>query len=85
MGYALEQPGDCDEDEQPAHRVQVSGFEVGKYEGMQQLWEAEIGQNSNHFRGCPQCPVEQVSWEDTRAFLRKLNALIGERYCLPTE
>ena len=44
-----------------------------------------MGENPSHFKGCAQCPVEMVGWEETQAFLRKLNALTGEQYRLPTE
>ena len=43
-----------------------------------------MGENPSHFQDCPQCPVENVSWEDVQAFLRKLNAG-GGRYRLPSE
>ena len=38
------------------------------------------------FKGCDQCPVEVVSWEDVQEFLTKLNAKYpGRNYRLPTE
>ncbi len=37
------------------------------------------------FKGCDQCPVETVSWEDVQKFLSKLNAQTGKKYRLPTE
>ena len=74
----------CDADEKPAHQVRVSSFEVSKYEVTQEVWAAVMGENPSHFQDCPQCPVEQVSWEDVQAFLQKLNA--GDaRYRLPSE
>jgi formylglycine-generating enzyme required for sulfatase activity len=36
-------------------------------------------------KGCDQCPVERVSWNDIQDFLKKLNGLTGKRYRLPTE
>ena len=50
----------------------------------QEVWAAVMGKNPSHVPDCPQCPVEQVSWEDVQAFLRKLNAG-GGRYRLPSE
>ena len=74
----------CNADEKPAHQVRVSSFEVSKYEVTQEVWAAVMGENPSHFQDCPQCPVEQVSWEDVQAFLQKLNA--GDaRYRLPSE
>ena len=36
-------------------------------------------------KGCASCPVEEVSWNDVQLFIRKLNAMTGRRYQLPTE
>ena len=83
MGCTQEQ-SDCEDDEKPAHQVEVSSFEIGKYEVTQALWEALMGTNPSHFSGCARCPVEQVSWDDVQVFLRKLNAE-GGRYRLPSE
>jgi formylglycine-generating enzyme required for sulfatase activity len=38
-----------------------------------------------NFKGCDECPVERVSWEEVQEFLRKLNAQTGKNYRLPTE
>ena len=76
------------EDEQPLTRVRISrGYWLGKYEVTQAEWEAVMGSNPSKFDECgPNCPVEQVSWEDVQEFIRELNAAVGEeRYRLPTE
>ena len=83
MGCTPEQ-GECAEREKPAHRVRVSSFEISKYEVTQELWGAVMGENPSYFPDCPQCPVENVSWHDVQAFLRKLNTG-GGRYRLPSE
>ena len=83
MGCTREQR-DCNDIERPAHQVEVSSFEIGKYEVTQKVWAAVMGANPSDFQGCAQCPVEQVSWDDIQAFLRKLNAE-GGRYRLPSE
>ena len=75
---------DCPEAETPAHQVQVRSFELSKYEVTQELWEAVMGENPSRFQNCPQCPVENVSWNDVQVFLQKLNAG-GGRYRLPSE
>ncbi len=74
----------CDDDEQPAHQVDMRSFEISKYEVTQELWEVVMGENPSGFKNCPQCPVENVSWDDIQAFLRELNAG-GGRYRLPSE
>ncbi len=64
--------------------MRVRSFELSKYEVTQELWEAVMDENLSYFENCPQCPVEQVSWDDMQRFLRKLNAG-GGRYRLPSE
>ncbi len=74
----------CDADEKPAHQVTVRSFELSKHEVTQEVWAGVMGENPSYFPNCPQCPVEQVSWDDVQAFLRRLN-VGGERYRLPSE
>ena len=85
MGCERGRDWNCDGEEKPAHRVQVGSFEIGKYEATQELWEAVMGDNPSHFEGCTRCPVENVSWDDAQAFLRKLSDQTGEGYRLPTQ
>ena len=79
---------DADSDEKPQHRVRITKpFYLGKYLVTQEQWEAVMGNNPSDFKG-PKNPVEQVSWEDCRRFLRKLNAKSGSaggKFVLPTE
>lgn len=74
-------------DEQPAHQVTIGqAFYMGKYEVTQAQWQSVMGNNPSHFKDCPNCPVEQVSWDDTQKFISKLNeSNDGFRYRLPTE
>ena len=70
------------------HTVRISQpFYLGKYEVTQGQWRAVLGDNPAHFTDCGDiCPVENVSWEDARAFIRELNLREGVRtYRLPTE
>ena len=84
MGCTEEQSS-CDDDEKPVRQVQVKSFTISKYEVTQELWEAVMGKNPSKFRNCPRCPVENVGWDTTKLFLKKLNALTGEHYRLPTD
>ncbi len=79
--------GSCEDDEKPAHTVRVSDFSIGKYEVTQAQWRAVMGSDPSELynKGCDQCPVERVSWNDIQDFLKKLNAQTGKRYRLPTE
>lgn len=83
MGCTPEQEK-CGPDESPVRRVQVSSFEIGRYEVTQELWQAVMGENPSTFGNCPRCPVETVSWDDIQTFLRKLNEG-GAAYRLPSE
>jgi formylglycine-generating enzyme required for sulfatase activity len=43
-----------------------------------------MGSNSSRFKG-NDLPVENISWNDVQVFIKKLNALTGKNYRLPTE
>ena len=85
MGCVPERDGSCNSTELPAHRVQISSFEIGRYEVTQEFWEAVMGENPSHNQSCARCPVENVSWDAIQTFLRKLNELTGDYFRLPTE
>jgi formylglycine-generating enzyme required for sulfatase activity len=76
-----------DANEKPVHQVTISqAFYMGKYEVTQAQWQSVMGSNPSYFKDCPNCPVEQVSWDDAQNFINKLNASNdGFRYRLPTE
>ena len=76
-----------DQDEKPPHKVSIShGFWMGKFEVKQSQYENVIGTNPSYFTRCDDCPVEQVSWEDAKEFISRLNAKNdGYIYSLPTE
>jgi len=84
MGCTAEQGKDCDEDEEPAHSVTVADFYIGKYPVTQAQWKSVMGSNPSHYRG-DNLPVETVSWRDVQEFIKRLNAMTGKRYRLPTE
>ena len=84
MGATSEQVSDAHDREKPAHSVTVSGFYICKYEVTQALWKAVMGSNPSYWEG-DNLPVEQVSWNDCQDFIRKLNALTGKNFRLPTE
>jgi len=65
--------------------VTVGDFSIGKYEVTQSQWLAVMGSNPSLNKGCDNCPVENVSWNDVQDFLKKLNSMTGKNYRLPTE
>ncbi len=79
-----ESESDRDSDERQ-HRVCVENFAIGKYEVTQKQWQVVMGSNPSDFKGCADCPVENVSWNDVQDYLEKLNQRTGQRYRLPTE
>ncbi len=84
MGATSEQGSDAESDEKPVHSVTLSSYYIGKTEVTQALWKAVMGSNPSDFNG-DNLPVECVSWNDCQAFIRKLNALTGQNFRLPTE
>ena len=84
MGATSEQGSDAEECEKPAHKVTLSSFSIGKYEVTQEEWQVVMGSNPSKFKGAKR-PVENVCWSDCQEFIRKLNAMTGKRFRLPTE
>jgi formylglycine-generating enzyme required for sulfatase activity len=79
-----------DSDEGPQHPVRLTeGFWLADTACTQALWLAVVGgSNPSGFKGNPQLPVENVSWDDvTKQFLPRLQALLPEdvKATLPTE
>lgn len=59
---------------------------VGKYEVTQGQWQMIMGNNPSSFKNCgANCPVENVSWNDTQQFIQRLNSQSGEQYRLLTK
>jgi formylglycine-generating enzyme required for sulfatase activity len=68
----------------PQHSVSVQSFAMGKTEVTQEQWYAVMGTLPSNFKGRT-LPVEQVSWNDAKEFVRKLSEKTGKTYQLPTE
>jgi formylglycine-generating enzyme required for sulfatase activity len=72
--------------EKPAHNVCVKDFSLGKFAVTQSQWISVMGKNPSSHADCGDlCPVENVSWNDIQAYLRRLNRVTGKTYRLPTE
>jgi len=68
------------------HLVNIRSFLLGKTEVTQKLWFWVMRTNPSRAKVCGlECPVENVSWEDVQAFVRKLNQKTGQKYRLPSE
>jgi formylglycine-generating enzyme required for sulfatase activity len=85
--------------EGPPHPVRISRpFYFGRYEVTQAQWEAAMGHNPSSIKA-PNNPVENVSWNDARLFIERLNGVnafrgrsartpfdvAGMSYAFPTE
>ncbi len=69
-------------------RVKITkGFYMQTTEVTQGQWRSVMGNNLSRFSSCGSyCPVDNVSWNDAKEFIRKLNAKEGAgKYRLPTE
>ena len=84
MGATPERGSDACEFEKPVHDVTLSDFHIGETPVTQALWKAVMGNNPSYFEGDDR-PVEKVSWHDCQEFIRKLNAISGRVFRLPTE
>ncbi|MES2703824.1 MAG: SUMF1/EgtB/PvdO family nonheme iron enzyme [Bacteroidota bacterium] len=80
------------ENERPVHRVSVTDFYIAKYEVTLGQYRKLMGMYPPAYNGvdygnkyCDECPVVMLSWEDAKAFIKKLNERDHKNYRLPTE
>ncbi len=74
------------DDEKPVHEVCLKGFQMGQTEVTQGQWSAVMGSNPSQFSSCgDDCPVEKVSRNDIKDFLKTLNRKTGSNFRLPSE
>ncbi|MDR3110176.1 MAG: formylglycine-generating enzyme family protein [Planctomycetaceae bacterium] len=77
------------DDDETQHQVTLTqGFWMGETAVTQSMWKSVMGNNPSDFKR-DKLPVEQVSWNDCREFIVKLNRLgvapQGFKFALPTE
>jgi formylglycine-generating enzyme required for sulfatase activity len=86
IGGSFEMGSNRYDDEKPIHKVFLNDFLIGMHLVTQDLWREVMGDiNPSNFKNSLRMPVETVSWDDVQQFLKKLNALTGKQYRLPTE
>jgi formylglycine-generating enzyme required for sulfatase activity len=86
MGTPASEPGR--EAQEVRHRVRIErAFYLGVHEVTQREWQRVMHANPSHFARCgPDCPVENVTYEDVAQFMARLNASSPWRgFRLPTE
>lgn len=75
--YAMgDASGAFHKDERPRHKVNISGFYIGKQEVTQQLFREVMGYNTSYFID-PRAPAEMVSWYEAIEFCNKLSLREG--------
>ncbi len=62
------------QNERPRHQVQVAPFLIGRYPLLQAEWDRVGGDDARSWVG-PDLPIEQVSWNDVQAWLRRAGSL----------
>src|SRR5687768_11455364 len=76
-------------DAMPGFTVTIkNAYYMGMYEITQSQWQKVMGNNPSVFKkdSMEKQPVENITWQDATAFIKKLNALDKRnRYRLPTE
>jgi formylglycine-generating enzyme required for sulfatase activity len=80
---------DTDEDDDNCeHKATVGSFSIGKYEVTQADWREVMGEDPFYIKnkGCDECPVESLHWDDIQDFLKALNKKYPRKnYRLPSE
>lgn len=76
---------DGDIDERPVHEVTLPPFRLGRLEVTQGQWQAVMGVSPSAVGDCADCPVGNVSWDDTQRFITRLNQQTGHSFRLPSE
>ncbi len=77
MGSPKDEPERDDDETQ--HTVTLSrGYWLADTACTQEFWQAVTGKNPASFSDDPQCPVEQVSWDDCQGFIEAANRELEE-------
>ena len=87
MGADKKDDDEAKKDESPAHEVSLSTFYIGETQVTWKLWDAVMQSNNdnNNPSSSDMRPVVNVSWNDCKAFIEKLNKLTNMKFRLPTE
>ena len=73
-------------DDEFLHQVTLTqSFYMQTTEVTQAQWEAVMGNNPSYNQGCPNCPVEGVSWYNVQEYIAEMNKRGEGEYRLPTE
>ena len=85
MGSPLNESG-RDDDEKQHEVILTKDYYMQTTEVTQGQWKSVMGYNPSSFQACGNnCPVENVSWDDTQKFINIVNQMGDGYYRLPTE
>ena len=83
MGSPEDEEGRYDDETQ--HKVTLTrGFWLGKYPVTQSQWKSVMGGNPSDFKGDAN-PVDSVTWDDCKEFIKKINSRFNFTARFPTE
>lgn len=96
MGATAEQGSEAEDDEYPAHEVELSSYYIAECEVTQAQWQAVMGTSIYQQRDKADSsystygvgsnyPMYYVSWYEAQEFCQKLSIATGRTYLLPTE
>ena len=97
MGVSSEQYGSAQNDEFPAHTVELDSYYIGECEITQSQWEKIMGTSiyqqqrfaNGEFSGFSgvgdDYPMYFINWYEAQEFCCRLSQITGKRYMLPTE
>lgn len=83
MGATQEQGDRVYPDENPTHKVQLSSYYIGETPVTRRLWNEVMGRCSDLDE--IDLPMNEVSWEDCKAFIQNLKDKTGIDFRLPSE
>ncbi|MBF0102330.1 MAG: SUMF1/EgtB/PvdO family nonheme iron enzyme [Desulfobacterales bacterium] len=73
-------------EDETLHQVTLTqSYLLQTTEVSQAQWKTLMKESPSHHENCPNCPVENISWNDIQDFIEKLNSLGEGQYRLPTE
>ena len=71
-------------DSLPVHEVRINSFAIGKFEVTQKEWNLLMEKNPSVIIG-DDLPVNGVSWDSAKNYVKKLSDRTGKMYRLPSE
>jgi formylglycine-generating enzyme len=68
--------------ERPAHEVTLThDYAIGAYEVTEEEFEAAMGYQPSAHKGCPLCPVENLTWHEAAAYANAVSDAAGLDRC----